>query len=120
MIKARVVEEELAKLIVVNEPIHCSGCAVGGCGGKPVTLAMSSPLSEGEVILELSPRNLGLVLLNSLGLPLIGMVAGIIAGAAMQWGEGSQFVLGCLGFGMLAAGCRVFESSLITVNRDKK
>jgi|GEM_PF-1322075 len=119
MMKGRVVEGDSAKSIVVNEQARCAGCAVKSCGGNLVTFSMPSSLDEGPVAIGLSPSMLGRVLLHSLGLPLVGMVGGVVFGVILQWSEGSQFVLGCLGFGILASCCRVFDPSLITVMREE-
>lgn len=119
MIKGRVVKRDSAKMVVVDERGHCAGCALKSCGARHATFSMPMSLAEGPVTIGLAPSTLGLVLLHSLGLPLVGMIGGVVFGVIMQWSEGSQFAMGCLGFGILALHCRVFEPTLITVLREE-
>jgi len=69
---------------------------------------------------DINALDFGLLLANSLGLPLMGLLLG--AGLGRFWGvqEGLQLGLAIVGLGVGIVNCRVYSQSLIRIRRKEE
>ena len=69
---------------------------------------------------DINALDFGLLLANSLGLPLMGLLLG--AGLGRFWGvqEGLQLGLAIVGLGVGIVSCRAYSQSLIRIRRKEE
>jgi positive regulator of sigma E activity len=118
VIKARVVENRDGVALLQPEAAGCGGCQ--GCGVRlPRTFELPNRSEQaGSVIaLSMSPTNQLFVLLNTLWLPLLGFVLGVMIGSSLSSSEIFQVFVGLAGLLAGLAGCRRLEFSRITASQ---
>ncbi len=98
----------------------CAGCHKAGCQAKAHRFPVDTSLSEGPVGVDINALDFGLLLANSLGLPLMGLLLG--AGLGRFWGvqEGLQLGLAIVGLGVGIVSCRAYSQSLIRIRRKEE
>ena len=98
----------------------CAGCHKAGCPAKAHRFPVDTSLSEGPVGVDINALDFGLLLANSLGLPLMGLLLG--AGLGRFWGvqEGLQLGLAIVGLGVGIVSCRAYSQSLIRIRRKEE
>ena len=70
----------------------CAGCHKAGCQAKAHRFPVDTSLSEGPVGVDINALDFGLLLANSLGLPLMGLLLG--AGLGRFWGGAGRAAVG--------------------------
>ena len=112
-----VTDENNSRFAEVEVGRACSGCFKAGCQGKTHRIPVESSLNEGLIGVDIKALDLGLLMVNSLGLPLIGLLLG--AGLGHFWAvhEGLQLGLAIVGMGIGTVSCRAYAQSLIRIRR---
>ncbi|MDA9281830.1 hypothetical protein N9Q14_04365 [Pseudomonadales bacterium] len=97
-----IIDENNIRFAEVASGQSCAGCQKAGCRAKTHRIPVDA-------------LDFGLLLANSLGLPLMGLLLG--AGLGHFWGlhEGLQFGLAILGLGIGRLSCRAYAQSLIHI-----
>jgi len=120
-IPAQLVTDENNRLFAeVASALSCSGCHKAGCQAEGRRFPVTTSVSEGPVAVDIKVSDFGLLLVNSLGLPLIGLLIG--AGLGRFWGvhEGLQFGLAIAGLGLGVVSCRAYAQSMIRISSRKE
>ena len=112
-----VTDENNIRVAEVAGGPSCAGCHKAGCQSKAHRFPADTSLSEGPVGVDINALDFGLLLANSLGLPLMGLLLG--AGLGRFWGvqEGLQLGLAIVGLGVGIVSCRAYSQSLIRIRR---
>jgi positive regulator of sigma E activity len=115
-----VTDENNIRVAEVASGRSCAGCHKAGCQAKAHRFPVDTSLSEGPVGVDINALDFGLLLANSLGLPLMGLLLG--AGLARFWGvqEGLQLGLAIVGLGVGIVSCRAYSQSLIRIRRKEE
>ena len=120
-IPAQLVTDEInIRVAEVASGRSCAGCHKAGCQAKAHRFPVDTSLSEGPVGVDINALDFGLLLANSLGLPLMGLLLG--AGLGRFWGvqEGLQLGLAIVGLGVGIVSCRAYSQSLIRIRRKEE
>lgn len=115
-----VTDENNIRVAEVASGRSCAGCHKAGCQAKVHRFPVDTSLSEGPVGVDINALDFGLLLANSLGLPLMGLLLG--AGLGRFWGvqEGLQLGLAIVGLGVGIVSCRAYSQSLIRIRRKEE
>ena len=110
-----IIDENNIRIAEVASGRACAGCQKAGCRVKTHRIPVDTALNEGPIGVDIKALDFGLLLANSLGLPLMGLLLG--AGLGHFWGlhEGLQFGLAILGLGIGRLSCRAYGQSLIHI-----
>ena len=115
-IPARLVtDENNARFAEVELGRACSGCYKAGCQGKTHRIPVETVLNEGPVGVDIKALDLGLLMANSLGWPLVGLLLGAGVGHFWVVHEGLQLGLAIVGLGIGTVSCRAYAQSLIRI-----
>lgn len=120
-IPARLIRDENNALFAeISAEQACSGCHKASCQTKAHRFPVDARFKEGSVAVDIAIKDFALLLANSLGLPLMGLLLG--AGIGRYWGmhEGFQLGLAVLGLGLGALSCRGYAQSMIRIRSSEE
>lgn len=112
-----VIDENNRRFAEVAAAAMCSGCHKAGCQVKPHRFPVDSSLHEGAIGVAIKTQDFTLLLANSLGLPLMGLLLGAGVGRFWDLHEGLQLGLAIVGLGIGMLSCRGYTQSMIRIRR---
>ena len=102
---------------VVSARQSCSGCHKANCAAVSHRFPVDSALGQGPIAVDIAAKDLALLVVNSLGLPLVGLMLGVFVGRYVGLHEGLQLVLAVIGLSLGALSCRGYAQSIINIYR---